>query len=102
MRYWTNGSYIYWDPLPDATHTIRYYGLVSASDITAGGTFGYPDMALMPLATFATKLLRVGKDDDSTPVTELGGQVFGPVIQALSRFNRDRAPGYDYRYTHTE
>ena len=102
VRYWTNGSYIYWDPLPDATHTIRYYGLVSASDITAGGTFGYPDMALMPLATFATKLLRVGKDDDSTPVTELGGQVFGPVIQALSRFNRDRAPGYDYRYTHTE
>ena len=101
VRYWTNGSNIYWDPVPDDTHTIRYYGLVTASDISAAGTFSYPDMALMPMATFATKLLRVGKDDDPTGISELGAQVFGPVVQALGRFNRDRAPGYDYRYTHT-
>lgn len=101
VRYWTNGSNIYWDPVPDAVHTIRYYGLVTASDISAAGTFSYPDMALMPMATFATKLLRVGKDDDPTGISELGAQVFGPVVQALGRFNRDRAPGYDYRYTHT-
>ena len=39
VRYWTNGSYIYWDPLPDATHTVRYYGMKVADDITASGTF---------------------------------------------------------------
>src|SRR3990167_8485299 len=25
--YWTNGRNIYWQPLPDATHTFRWYGL---------------------------------------------------------------------------
>jgi len=102
IRYFTNGTKIFWDPLPSATHTVRYYGLVAASDITAGGTFGYPDVVLLPVATFATKLLRVGKDDESTPITQVGMETFAPVIQAMTRFNRDRAPGYDYRYLHTE
>ena len=102
VRYFTNGTKIFWDPLPSATHTVRYYGLVAASDITAGGTFGYPDVVLLPIATFASKLLRVGKDDDQLPITQVGMETFAPVIQAMTRFNRDRAPGYDYRYTHTE
>jgi hypothetical protein len=102
MRYWTNGSYIYWDPLPNATHTIRYYGMKVADDITAAGTFAYPDMVMLPIVTFAVNLLRVGKDDDTTPITQVGMQVFGPVIQTMARFNRDRPPGYDYRYVHTE
>jgi len=28
--------------------------------------------------------------------------MFGPVLAQFGRFNRDRAPGYDYRYLHTE
>ena len=102
VRYFTNGTKIFWDPLPSATHTVRYYGLVAASDITAAGTFGYPDVVLLPIATFASKLLRVGKDDDQLPITQVGMETFAPVIQAMTRFNRDRAPGYDYRYSHTE
>ena len=102
VRYWTNGSYIYWDPLPDATHTVRYYGMKVADDITASGTFSYPDIVMLPIAQFAVRMLRVGKDDEAGPVIDLGNQIFGPVIQTLARFNRDRAPGYDYRYTHTE
>jgi hypothetical protein len=102
VRYWTNGSNIYWDPLPDATHTVRYYGFVAASDITASSTFAYPDIVLMPVATYATKLLRIGKDDDVTGVTSTLGEVFTAVIESLTRFNRDRPPGYDYRYFHTE
>ena len=102
VRYWTNGSNIYWDPLPDATHTVRYYGMKAASDITAGGTFAYPDIVMLPIVQFAVRMLRIGKDDEAGPVIDLGNQIFGPVIQTLARFNRDRAPGYDYRYTHTE
>jgi hypothetical protein len=101
-RYWTNGSNLYWDPLPDATHTVRYYGFVAASDITAAGTFAYPDIVLMPIAAYATKLLRIGKDDDVAGVTSTLGEVFSSTIEALTRFNRDRPPGYDYRYLHTE
>ena len=102
VAYWTDGSHIYWDPLPDATHTVRYYGFAPASDITAAGTFSYPDIALMPLATFAVKMSRTGKDDDIASITDMGSRVFAPTIQALSRFNRDRTPAYDYRYVHTE
>jgi hypothetical protein len=102
VRYWTNGSNIYWDPLPDATHTVRYYGMKAASDITAGGTFAYPDIVMLPIVQFAVRMLRIGKDDEAGPVIDLGNQIFGPVIQTLARFNRDRAPGYDYRYMHTE
>ena len=102
VRYWTNGANFYWDPLPNATHTIRYYGFTAASDLTAGGTFAYPDIVLMPLASFATKLLRVGKDDDIAGVTSSMDEQFHSTIEALTRFNRDRAPGYDYRYVHTE
>ena len=47
-------------------------------------------------------MLRIGKDDEAGPITDLGVQIFGPVITSMSRFNRDRPPGYDYRYTHTE
>tara|TARA_R110000824_G_scaffold18403_2_gene72923 strand:- start:9 stop:674 length:666 start_codon:yes stop_codon:yes gene_type:complete len=102
VRYWTNGTNIYWDPLPDATHTVRYYGFKAAGDITAGGTFTYPDIALMPVATYATMMLRVGKDDDPTGAMTTSMEVFRATIKALSRFNRDRTPGYDYRYYHTE
>ena len=100
-RYWTNGRLIYWGPLPDATHTVRYYGMVAADDITAGGTFAYPDIAINAVAEYATKLLRVGKDDDAQPISALGVEIFNPCIELLGRFNRDRAPGYDYRYEHT-
>jgi hypothetical protein len=102
VRYWTNGSNIYWDPLPSGTHTVRYYGMKAASAITASGTFAYPDIVLMPIAQFAVRMLRIGKDDEAGPVIDLGMQVFGPVIQTMARFNRDRPPGYDYRYMHTE
>ncbi len=101
VRYWTNGRLIYWDPLPDATHTVRYYGMVAADDITAAGTFAYPDVAINAVAEYATKLLKVGKDDDAQPISVVGAEIFNPCIELLGRFNRDRAPGYDYRYDHT-
>ena len=101
QRYFTNGAHFYWDPLPDATHTVRYYALIAASDITASGTFAYPDVAIGPVAQFAAKILKIGKDDDAQPISTLGIELFGPTIQQMSRYNRDRAPGYDYRYIHT-
>ena len=100
-RYWPNGSNIYWDPLPDAPHTVRYYGFVAAGDITASGTFAYPDVAISPVAEYAVKILRIGKDDDAQPLSAVGIELFTPCIELLGRFNRDRAPGYDYRYDHT-
>jgi len=99
-RYWTDGSNIYWDPLPDATHTVRYYGFTAAADLTAGGTFTYPDMVMLPLASFTTILFQVGKGDAEVNLNELALKTFDPVVQTLSKFNRDRTQHYQYRYTH--
>lgn len=98
--YWTNGTNIYWDPLPDGTHTVRYYGFVAASDITASGTFAYPDILALPLATFAAKLHKIGVDDPPDNLMQLATETFKPVISALESFRRERARGYSYRYSH--
>tara|TARA_Y100000310_G_scaffold296953_1_gene329612 strand:+ start:479 stop:1153 length:675 start_codon:yes stop_codon:yes gene_type:complete len=102
VRYWTDGSNIYWDPLPSDTHTVRYYGLTAAADITAAGTFAYPDMVMLPLASFAARLFQIGKGDVSQSVGDLATEAFDPVVQTLSKFNRDRVQSYDYRYSHSE
>lgn len=96
--YWTNARNIYWDPLPDATHTVRWYGFQVASDITAGGTFAYDDIVMFPLASFAAKLVKDGLDDDSTALTDLAVSTFTPIIKVLSNINRDGARGLVYRY----
>jgi hypothetical protein len=99
--YWTNGRLIYWDPLPDGTHTVRWYGLQAQADLTAAGTILYPDVCLTPLANCAVRLIRTGLDDDTAAYVAWASELFEPVVQALAHFQRERAPGLIYRYGHT-
>lgn len=99
--YWTNGTRIYWDPIPDAsTYVIRYYGFAAAADITASGTFTYPDMVVLPLASFAVRILRTGLDDPIADISALGKDIIGPVVTSLAGFNRDGGHGYVYMFNH--
>jgi hypothetical protein len=98
--YWTNGTSIYWNPLPDATYTVRWYGFASQSDITASGTFAYKDIVALPLASFAVQLMKTGVDDDAKDVGSLAAATFNPVLDALSAFNRDGAVGFEYTQVH--
>jgi hypothetical protein len=98
--YWTNGRSIYWDPLPDGAYNVRWYGFQAASDITASGTFAYPDILMLPLASFAVQLMKIGVDDDAASVGQVGQATFGPVIESLSSFRRDGASGLRYKYIH--
>lgn len=98
--YWTNGRNIYWNPLPDATHTVRWYGFQAASDITAGGTFAYPDAGILPFATVAARILRVGTDDPVDAYMQLAEESFNALLDTLERFKRDGPPEYTYRYHH--
>lgn len=97
--YWTDGSYIYWSPFPSQPSTVRWHGFTPASDIEAGVTFAYRDIVAMPLAAFATKLMKVGVGDDTMSLDEATG-AFAPVVQRLANFNRDSAPGFIYRQAH--
>jgi hypothetical protein len=99
--YWTDGRNIYWDPLPDATHTVRWYGLQAATDITASGTFAYPDICMLPFASFAARLLSMGLADDSTELMLLAETQFKSIIDALRGFQRDGPGELHYTQTHT-
>lgn len=99
--YWTQGRSIYWAPLPATVQTIRWYGLAGAPDLTAAAEFTYPDHVALPLATVAVRLMRTGVDDQIEPVIDLEQRIFPPVIAQMTRYRRDRAPGYNYRYLHT-
>jgi hypothetical protein len=98
--YWTNGTNIYWAPLPDATYTVRYYGFSAAADLTAAGTFTYPDMVALPLASAAVRLLKVGLDDSADSIAAIITEVLTPVLRALGAFNRDGAVPLSYTRLH--
>lgn len=101
-RYWTNGRSIYWDPLPSGTTTLRWYGFQTASDITAGGTFAYPDLVALPLAVFAAKILKIGLDDQAQDLQSVALDVFNPALAALALYDRDGAKGLSYSELHSE
>ena len=99
-QYWTDGNFIYWSPMPSGTHTIRWYGFQKAADITAVGTFAYPDEAMFPLATFAARIMAAGVGDESLDLQSLAGTTFAPLIEELSKFQRERGSDFQYRYVH--
>lgn len=99
-EYWTDGTSIYWRPLPDATHTVRWYGFQRQGDITAASTFAYDDGVSIPMAIFAVELIRRGLDDPITDYLELADRVFQPTIRMLKRFRRERAPTRQYAFHH--
>lgn len=101
LAYYTNGTLIYWSPLPDAIYTMRWYGFQVAVTLAANGTFLYPDICMGPLATMAVRIIRVGLDDSTTDLKGLAGDLFKPAIEALAGFRRERARGFNYLYQHT-
>ena len=104
-RYYATGPHtagrIFWDPVPDDAWTIRYYGLIAASDYTVRtGTFAYPDSCAPVFAQEAAKILRMGKDDS---ITDLQRQAAGSLTVALKACRgwwNDVAGGRAYSETH--
>jgi hypothetical protein len=101
VAFFTDGANIYWNPIPDAVYTLRWYGLKAATDITAAGTITYPDVVLTPFASFAATIMSMGVGDAAQDLSGLANATFRPVIDALSGFNRTGAPGLNYTRHHT-
>ena len=98
--YWNNGTQYWWKPTPDAIYSIRFYGLTSAADITASGTFTFMDVVAFPLATLAAKIIMTGLGDEVKDLDALAGEVMAPALKSYRTFNKDRAPSFEYRYHH--
>ena len=97
-RYYATGPHtagrIFWEPVPDAAHTIRYYGLIAASDYTIRtDVFAYPDPCADVFAQTAVKILRMGQDDQ---ISELKLGAAAGLTMALnlcrSWWNDEAAP----------
>lgn len=99
--YWTDGSNIYWDPLPSGAYTVRWYGWQRVTDITASGTFLYDDIVSLPMAAFAVRILKAGLDDDALDTAKLAQEFFKSTLDTLEGFNRTGAAGFEYTYSHT-
>lgn len=100
VAYWEDGEKLWWMPIPDSTYTIRYYGLVAAADITAGGTFTYRDSIGIPLASVAVELLKAGLEDDPSQMDALASRFLAPSIRQMDRRNRDGAYPFKYARRH--
>lgn len=99
--YSEDDSYFYWTPLPDGVSTIRVYGLIAASDISAAGTFAYKDIAILPVASFACRLMRLGVDDSIGDVASVAQETFSSVLTNFSSSRRDGAKGLEYSERHS-
>lgn len=98
--YWADGTNIYWSPTPAGISTVRWYGFMAADDITASGTFSYPDIVALPLAAFAVRLFKGGLDDPAQDVAGLAQETFLAVLKTLELFNRDGAEPLEYTQVH--
>jgi hypothetical protein len=86
---WAYGV-IWWGPkVPDDTHTIRWYGLASADDITATGTFAYPDFLISPLTKLGARYFKQRVDDPQEEIVAFAQQEMASVIESLKRRWRD-------------
>lgn len=101
VEYWTDTTFIYWAPVPDATYTVRWYGFQAQADITASGTFLYPDLLMFPLASFAARLLKTGLDDPANDLATLATESFKAALDSMQMSVRDGADELEYQEIHT-
>ena len=104
-RYYATGPHtagrIFWEPVPDAVWTIRYYGLIAADDYTVRtGTFAYPDPCAPAFAQEAAKLLRIGRDDNITDLQRQATVSLGAALKMCERWWNDEVGARHYQDAH--
>ena len=105
-RYYATGPHtagrIFWEPVPDTSYTIRYYGLIAESDYTARtGTFAYPDPCAPAFAQEAAKILRIGRDDSINDLQRQATVSLGAALKACRSWWNDENTGRHYAEEHS-
>jgi hypothetical protein len=100
--YYANMRNFYWLPLPDGVSTMRIYGFIEKARFSARtDDFNYPYRTHLPFAQFATRLLQIGDDNVSADLMQLAGNVFGPVLKQLRKFDLSEPSARHYTEFHT-
>lgn len=101
-EYFSDEQTFYWRPLPDATHTLRVYGLIARTALTSRSvTFGWQDSVSLPLTAFAVQLVRLGVDDRTDELQALAEQMFTPVLRRMRKSVRQGPMSKHYTQVHT-
>ena len=103
-RYWASQppiGRIFWEQLPDAANTIRYYGLVAAANFTVRTeTFEYPDSVAPTFAQQAAKILRMGRDDSIEALRTEAASSLLAAMQGCRHWWNVGPVGREYVETH--
>lgn len=100
--YYANMADFYWLPLPDATNTLRVYGLFEAAEYSArANTFLYPTRLKVSFAEFARELLDRADGDTDNAIESLADRIFRPICKRLKRFDRSEPIPRGYSYDHS-
>ena len=99
---YTNRAALYWSPLPDATYTVRIYGLYAKTDLASrAATFEYPDQVSLPMAAFAVRCMKIGVADPADALQGLADELYAPTLNMLRQPTRQRAQSRQYSQVHT-
>ena len=87
--------------MPDAAHTIRYYGLIAAATYTArSDTFAYPDVTAPVFAQEIAKILRMGRDDSIADLQKQAAGSLAVALESCRRWWNDEAGARHYADVH--
>jgi hypothetical protein len=99
--FFSDGRRIYWGTMPDAVYAFRWYGFLKGTNfLNRNTTFDYPDHFAMPIATLATKVLKIGLDDSIDNLFGLAQEHFAPALKAQRSIIRVRPMSRMYRRPH--
>jgi len=100
--YYASATQFYWLPVPDAAYTARIYGFVKQQEFALRtDNFNYPPECKLPFAQFASKLLGVGKNDDTAALDQVAAQLFRPLLRSMRKFDRSKPTSRYYNSFHT-
>lgn len=95
------GGLIFWNPTPNAVHTIRAYGLWAVADYTAAAnTFLYPDSVALALVPHAVEIIRVGLERDFSAHQSAARLAFRDLIKTFMKAIHVAAQSRTYAEIH--
>ncbi len=104
FRYWATqppGGVIFWEQIPDAAHTIRWYGLVAQADYTVRtDTFGYPPICGAYFSQQSAKILRMGRDDSIADLRREADVALRDALKASRHWRSTGPVGRQYQDVH--
>lgn len=100
--YFTDMANFYWLPRPDASYSLRIYGLFEqAEPALRASAYAYRNNTKLAMGQMALFLMKYGTDDTKGDLHKLGDILFRPLLRSLRKFDRSGPMDKHYDFLHT-